>query len=203
MICAVSDGRCRDVRQLVADATAAGVDLVQVRERTLEDAALAALVRDAVAIARGSRTRIVVNDRLDVAIACGADGVHLRADSIAPDDARRIAPRPFLVGRSVHSARDAADAGGQVDYLIAGTVFPTSSKPPNMPLLGVDGLRAIVVAARAPVLAIGGVTLDRLDAIAATGAAGVAAITLFAGCPPVREIARAIRERFDRVKTPS
>jgi thiamine-phosphate pyrophosphorylase len=203
MICAVSDARRRGVAALVADAVAARLDLVQLRERDLEAAALAAVVREALGIARGSRTRIVVNDRLDVALACGADGVHLRADSIAPAAARQIAPRPFVLGRSVHTPREAADAGDVVDYLVAGTVFPTASKAPDAPLLGVEGLRAIVAAARVPVLAIGGITLDRLDAIAGAGAAGVAGISLFDGCAPVREIARAIRARFDSANTAS
>jgi thiamine-phosphate pyrophosphorylase len=103
----------------------------------------------------------------------------------------------------VHTPREAADAGDVVDYLVAGTVFPTASKAPDAPLLGVEGLRAIVAAARVPVLAIGGITLDRLDAIAGAGAAGVAGISLFDGCAPVREIARAIRARFDSANTAS
>ena len=91
---------------------------------------------------------------------------------------RRITPPSFLVGRSIHSVAEATDAG-PVDYLIAGTVFPTSSKPGGHPLIGMDGLRAIVAAASAPVLAIGGVTADRLDELVAAGAAGAAGIGLF------------------------
>ena len=82
-------------RSLLAQARRAvdaGVDLIQVRERDLEAASLAALVADIVAIARGTPTRVVVNDRLDVALACGADGVHLRGDSIPVEAARRLAP---------------------------------------------------------------------------------------------------------------
>ena len=159
-------------------AVEAGIDLIQVRERDLEAAALAALVRDVVSLARGTRTRVVVNDRLDVAIACGAGGVHLRGDSIPASDARRIAPAGFLIGRSVHAVDEVPAAEG-CDYLIAGTVFPSRSKDHGARLLGVDGLRAIVRAARVPVLAIGGVTPDRFDEIAAAGAAGVAGIGLF------------------------
>src|SRR5207248_78303 len=85
-----------------------GVDLVQLRERDLEAALLYDLVAQAVDDARGSGTRILVNDRLDVAIAAGADGVHLRADSIPAAAARSIAPDGFLVGRSIHAAAGAA-----------------------------------------------------------------------------------------------
>jgi thiamine-phosphate pyrophosphorylase len=189
-------------RCLVAQArlaVAAGVDLIQVRERDLEAAALAGGVSDLLTVTRGTATRIVVNDRLDVALACGADGVHLRADSMTIAAARRLAPLGFLVGRSVHAASEAAEAS-DADYLIAGTVFPSPSKDLGHRLLGVDGLRAVVLASAAPVLAIGGVSLDHLDAVAATGAAGIAAIGLFMQ-PDLRGVVGGIRARFDRVNS--
>jgi thiamine-phosphate pyrophosphorylase len=169
--------RRRLLAQLV-EAVESGVDLIQVRERDLDAADLAALVRDVVSLVRGTRSRVVVNDRLDVALACGAGGVHLRGDSIPASDARRIVPPGFLIGRSMHAVDEIPAAEG-CDYLIAGTVFPSRSKDRGAPLLGIDGLRAIVRAARVPVLAIGGVTADRFDEIIAAGAAGVAGIDLF------------------------
>jgi thiamine-phosphate diphosphorylase len=159
-------------------AVAAGVDIIQVRERDLEARPLADLVSAILEVTRGSATRVVVNDRVDVALATGAAGVHLRADSFDARDVRSLAPRPFLVGRSVHTVAD-AEGAGPVDYLIAGTVWPTVSKAADCPLLGRDGLAAIARAAAVPVLAIGGITPDRLSDVAAAGAAGVAAIGLF------------------------
>ena len=159
-------------------ATKSNVDLIQVRERDLETADLAALVSDLVRVTRGSGTRIVVNDRVDVALATGADGVHLRHDSVSAETLRKIAPAGFLVGRSVHGVREAT-AAGPVDYLIVGTVFPTLSKRPAAPLLGLDGLAEVVQAVAVPVLAIGGIGRERIDEVAATGAAGVAGISLF------------------------
>src|SRR5262249_25009457 len=141
-----------------------GVDLIQVRERDLEAAALAALVSDLLAITRGTPTRIIVNDRLDVALAAGADGVHLRADSIAIAAARRLAPAGFLIGRSVHSVEEAAQSG-DADYVVDGTVFPTPSKDASHRLLGIDGLRRLVASTPVPVLAIGGVTAERCDVV--------------------------------------
>jgi thiamine-phosphate pyrophosphorylase len=207
-ICLVTDRRRADPLAQARAAAASGVDLIQVRERDLDASALAMLVRALVGAVRGVRTerrpdtptRVVVNDRLDVALACGADGVHLRADSMPAAAARRIAPPGFLVGRSVHSAREAATAG-DVDYLVAGTVFSTSSKPDCTAPLGEDGLRRIVAAARAPVLAIGGVTVDACEAIARAGAAGIAAIGLFGVPEALDALVRTLRSRFDSAKT--
>ena len=170
-------------------AVKSGVDYIQVRERDLEAEQLAAVVSDCVRVTRGSGTRVVVNDRLDVALACGAHGVHLRHDSIPAKALRTMAPPDFLVGRSVHDVAEAI-AAGPVDYLIAGTVFPTPSKPAAASVIGLDGLAEIVEAVAVPVLAIGGMTPERIDEVAATGAAGVAGIGLFI-------------DWFDRLETPS
>lgn len=176
----------------VEGAVAAGVPLVQIRERDLDARALLALTREAVRLTRGSTTRILVNDRVDVALAAGADGVHLRETSVAAGAVRQLAPH-FFVGRSVHSA-DSAAAAGPVDYLIAGTVFGTASKP-QAPTLGLAGLADIVRAAGdIPVLAIGGVDAGNVAAIAETGAAGVAAIGAFLPASPGDDIARATQE---------
>jgi thiamine-phosphate pyrophosphorylase len=198
-------------------AVAAGIDLLQIRERDLDGGELAALVSAVLAATRGTRTRVVVNDRLDVALACGADGVHLRADSIAIAEARRIAPEGFLVGRSLHEPADVS-ANADADYLVAGTVFRSASKSADRLLLGAAGLRAVVAAAPAvpqrrqtagfapgplPVLAIGGVDDDRVEEIAATGAAGIAAIGLFAttDSAALKHLVARVRLRFDSVRS--
>jgi thiamine-phosphate pyrophosphorylase len=164
---------------------------------------LARLVSDVVALARGTATRVIVNDRLDVALAAGAAGVHLRSDSIGTRDARAIVPSGFLVGRSVHDVKD-LDAADGADYVIAGTVWPSLSKASTDPRLGVDGLSAIVRAAAVPVIAIGGMQLDNLAAVRTAGAAGIAAIGLFLSeeTGPCRAISlanivTAVRARFD------
>jgi thiamine-phosphate pyrophosphorylase len=189
IVCLVTDRRrlpgaagSDTIEPLVNQARAAvraGVDLIQVRESGLEAAELAGLVRAIAAIAREGSTRVVVNDRVDVALAAGADGVHLRADSMAPRAVRGMVPSRFLIGRSVHGVDEAREHAGAVDYLIAGTVFPTPSKPAAQTTLGPNGLRAIVSAVRVPVLAIGGITPERAAMVAAAGAAGIAAIGLF------------------------
>jgi thiamine-phosphate diphosphorylase len=189
VICLVTDrqrtGGPDGVVEQVAWAARAGVHLVQVRERDLEGRALTTLVQRCVEAARGSRTRVVVNDRLDVALAAGADGVHLRGDSMPASRVRAITPPGFLVGRSVHACDEAVsvEAAGGLDYLLFGTVFRTASKPDRV-AAGTDVLATVASAARVPVLAIGGVTPDNLHEVAAAGAAGFAAIGLFAAVSP-------------------
>jgi thiamine-phosphate pyrophosphorylase len=226
MICLVSDRRrlagavasFDDARRCLAGqarfAAEAGVDLLQVRERDLGAAQLALLVADLLEATRGAATRIIVNDRLDVALACGAAGVHLRGDSLPVADARRLAPRGFLIGRSVRAV-DEAVRSADADYLVAGTVFPTDSKPGSAAWLGADGLRAIVRAVRTPVLAIGGVSERTVGDVAAAGAAGFAAIGLFLGpdadapdrlrvpcrAIPLQAIVERVRSSFDSVQT--
>jgi thiamine-phosphate diphosphorylase len=190
--------------RIAREASAAGVDLIQVREPGLETAQLADLVAAIVDVTRGSPTRVVVNDRLDVALTSGAHGVHLRADSIPPRLARAIAPPGFVIGRSIHQLEEAREHASAVDYLIAGTVFPTSSKPSAGPLLGQCGLREIATAVDVPVLAIGGITIDRMREVAAAGAAGIAGIGLFLpGDIPLARVVDAARATFDSVKAAS
>lgn len=202
-ICLVTDRARQDPVAQARRAVEAAIDLIQIRERDLDGRQLAAMVRAIVAIAGAStprRTRVVVNDRLDVAIACGADGVHLRGDSMPAAAVRPMVPPGFLIGRSVHTVEEARHAG-PVDYVIAGTVFRTASKGADAPLLGVDGLAAIVRASAAPVLAIGGVRPETIAALAATGAAGVAAIGLFASPGSLASVAGLLRKPFDTAKT--
>jgi thiamine-phosphate diphosphorylase len=116
-----------------------------------------------------------------VALAAGAHGVHLRAASMPASRVRRISPPGFLIGRSVHSRDEAATVceGGGLDYLLFGTVFATPSKPGRTPA-GPKALAEVVATAAVPVLAVGGVSPDNLGKVAAAGAAGFAAIGLFA-----------------------
>ena len=185
IICLVTDrhrlpGASEDALvELVADAAAAGITMVQIRERDLDDRRLLALTRRVIAAA-APHALVVVNDRADVALAAGAGGVHLRGDSPPADRLWAVLPKGFVVGRSVHGvdeARGAAASG--VHYLVMGTVFPSASKEPGAPLAGIDGLAAVARAVQIPVVAIGGITLDNVQAVADAGAAGAAAIGAF------------------------
>jgi thiamine-phosphate pyrophosphorylase len=183
----------------IAAAAAAGIDLVQVREPGLPDRDLLALVQAAVTATAGTRARVVVNDRLDVALAAGAAGVHLRADSVPSGEVRRLAPQRFLIGRSVHT-RDEAEAEadrGASDYLVFGTILPSGSKPPGHPPVGFEVLVDVCRAVRLPVLAIGGLSEADAGAVARAGAGGLAAIGLFAASADVAASVAALRGGFD------
>ena len=187
VICLVTDGRRSnaagdgDLLRLIRFAAAAGVTLIQIRERRLNDRRLLSLTRAAVRAVAGTPARVVVNDRVDVALAANAAGVHLRADSPSAARVRSIVPAGFLIGRSVHGEAEAVEAAGTgVDYLILGTVYPSASKEEGSLWLGEDGLARGAAAVSVPLLAIGGVTADNVGNIAAAGAAGFAAIGLFA-----------------------
>lgn len=168
------------------DAVPAGIDLIQLRERDLPARLLADVARAVSRLAAGSATRVVVNDRADVAVAARCDGVHLRGDGPDVARVRAMAPegrgsRPWMVGRSVHS-RAEAQAHSEAHYLVFGAVFPSGPKSGR----GLESLRAVVASTTAPVLAIGGLTAARAAACVAAGAAGVAAIGLF--LPPGRAV---------------
>ena len=192
--------------RLAGGAAAAGVDIIQVREASLDDRRLSDLVTAIVEAVSGTPARVVVNERTDIALATRAHGVHLRADSISAVQVKDLVPEGFLIGRSVHSRSEAvAAARSGVHYLVAGTVYPTASKPEGSPLLGLEGLRELVRAVDVPVLAIGGVVADKVWDLAATGAAGMAAIGLFADVPTDANdahIDQALRELVAKLRAP-
>jgi thiamine-phosphate pyrophosphorylase len=168
---------------------------VQLREKDLDDRALYALARRARSLLPPP-IPLLVNGRLDIALAAGADGVHLPADGV-PAAALRARFRTALIGRSTHSVEEverARDDGA--DYATFGPVYATPGKGEPV------GLAALARAATTglPVYALGGVTLDRFAELAAAGAAGVAAIRLFhvTSATDLVEVARAARERFGR-----
>lgn len=197
VVCLITDrarvGGADGTVERVRWAARAGVHLVQVRERDLDGGPLTALVRRCVDAVRGSGARVLVNDRLDVALAAGAHGVHLRADSMPARTVRTLCPPGFLIGRSVHARDEAIDvaAAGGLDYLLFGTVFPTASKP-GREATGAPALAEVVAAASIPVLAVGGVSTDNVGDVAAAGAAGFAAIGMFAAGSEA-EVWRAVR----------
>ena len=162
----------------VGAAARAGVDYIQVREPDLEAREYIALVRQLRLATGGTDAKLLVNDRLDVALAAGADGVHLKEQGFLPQFVRDMAPTGFMIGCSVHTTAAVA-ARKAADFLIAGTVLSTASKrAPDY--LGEEGLRRIVRAAEGrPVLGIGGLDVASVPMLRSSGAAGLAAIGAF------------------------
>jgi|DewCreStandDraft_5_1066085.scaffolds.fasta_scaffold00190_56 thiamine-phosphate pyrophosphorylase len=173
--------RSRSVLDLIAEAARAGVDLIQIREKDLPTRELCALVEEAAARIAGTPARLLVNDRADVAMTCGAHGVHVTTRSLPVAVVRAIVGPDFLIGASAHSLEEAreAEAGG-ADFLVLGPVFETPSKAPYGPPLGLEAFARIARTIRLPVLAIGGITPENASRVLAHHAAGVAAIRMFA-----------------------
>lgn len=184
--------------QVIA-AARGGVDFVQVREPDLEAGALVQLVRTLVHACREYPVRILVNDRLDVAIAAGAAGVHLKERSFASEAVRRVAPRWLLVSAAVHTPFTAA-ARRVADLFVAGTVLPTASKP-AADYLGLSGLQAIVAAASGtPVIGIGGLGPASMRDVAGTGAAGAAAVGAFIPAAAEQDLAAFVEQQVEAMR---
>jgi len=183
----------------IEEVIAAEVDWVQIREKDLPAAELASLARQSLRVAAdlspksSSPTRILVNDRLDVAIAERAGGVHLGEKGLPVTEAKRLVnsaqrrqalDESFVIGVSCHSleAAQAAQRDG-ADYLFFGPIFATPSKKPFGAPQGVERLEQVCRAVSIPVLAIGGISLDNVEACMSAGAAGIAAIRLFQDAP--------------------
>jgi thiamine-phosphate pyrophosphorylase len=155
----------------------ADVDFIQVREPGLKPRELADAVR---VLVRTGGPRILVNDRIDIAIACGAAGVHLRDGSVSATNIRGIMPTGFIVMASCHSANAVRSAeASNVDFAVLAPIFPPLSKPSDRPPLGLDQLRSITEQSKIPVIALGGITGENAPLCIQAGATGVAGITLF------------------------
>ena len=188
----------RSLQDSIRGAAAAGIDWIQIREKDLVGRPLLEIARFAVAETQANVTRVLVNDRLDIAMAAGAAGIHLGEESLpleAIAEWRRSTGRhDFLIGVSCHSLESAraAERGG-ADYVFFGPVFATPSKAAFGAPQGIDRLRGVCASVDIPVLAIGGVNLENARACLAAGAAGVAAIRLFQDAEDVAQLIGQLR----------
>jgi len=170
--------RGRELVTVVGDCLGAGLRAVQVREKDLGAADLAFLCRRIRVLTLDAQALLIVNDRLDVALAVGADGVQRTSTSLDVEDIRRVAGPALRVGASVHSLPEALDAEAKgADFLVFGPIYETPSKRPYGPPQGLDRLAKLAAGVRRPVVAIGGITPARVRDVRLAGAFGVAAIS--------------------------
>lgn len=216
ILCYVTDRRSLSLTRASANVSAlaekiatlagSGVDWVQIREKDLSARQLTGLARAALRCGPvqsdkdHGRPRILVNDRVDVALTAGAGGVHLGESSLPVGDVKvfvrsRVSAKDFLLGVSCHSLESVKSAGtGGADYVFFGPVFATPSKAAFGEPHGVERLADICRSVPIPVLAIGGITLENACECFAAGAAGVAAIRLFQGAPEPAAVVEALRQ---------
>ncbi|HWR53594.1 MAG TPA: thiamine phosphate synthase [Bryobacteraceae bacterium] len=171
-------GGIPELLEAIACNLARGVDYIQIREKDLAVAELLALTRAALALPNPQGTRILVNHRTDLALACGAHGVHLTSDDVPPCRVRAITPPEFIIGVSCHSVEEVRTAAG-ADFAVFGPVFYTPSKASYGDPAGLDKLAEACRATTIPVLALGGIDERTAERCVEAGAAGVAAIRMF------------------------
>lgn len=182
--------------KLVEEAVTAEIDLIQLREKNLSTKVLFDLATRAAAITRGSQSRLLVNDRADVAAAAKAAGVHLTSRSMQASVIRKIFGPEFLIGVSTHRVEEVESArNGGADFVVFGPVFETASKVEYGPPVGLERLRELTVRMGSfPVLALGGVALDNVADCFRAGASGVAGIRLFEKPVGLVSLVQRIRE---------
>lgn len=195
-----ADRQCDTLLGKMEMAARAGVDWIQVREKDLSGRALSELLREALRRVPAG-CRILVNDRLDVAYALSAAGVHLGEQSLPVRDAKRLLRErkhagQFMVGASTHSLEAAfASEKAGADYVIFGPVYATPSKAGFGPPQGIERLSEVCRTVSLPVLAIGGITIQNVQVCLEAGAAGIAAIRLFQDADDVAGVVKALRGR--------
>jgi thiamine-phosphate pyrophosphorylase len=178
-----------------------GARLVQLREKHLPAREFYAEASEALRVARSFGARLIINDRADVALAVGADGVHLGQDDMPPEAARALSCEGKVLGFSTHSVAQASEAARlPVDYLAIGPVFATSSKESPDPVVGLEGVRRVRASVgRLPLVAIGGISLETASAVLAAGADSVAVIGALVATHDPAEITRRTRDFLSRL----
>jgi thiamine-phosphate pyrophosphorylase len=185
----------RSPAEIARQAVLGGADIIQLRDKCRSCAELIPVGREITAVTRKAGAVFIVNDRLDVAVACGADGVHLGQDDLRVDTARQLAPPGFIIGVSVGTVEEAREAEREgADYLALSPTFSTASKYNAGPGHGLDRLREIRRAVSLPLVAIGGINRQNAGDVIAAGADGIAVISAVVGSPDITAAARELKD---------
>ena len=184
----------KDILEIVSAAAESGIGLIQIREKNLPAKLLFELASESVRITSNSNTRILINDRADIAAACGARGVHLRSDSISAKVVRGAFP-DLLIGVSVHSYEKAAEArAAGADFVTLAPVFPTPGK--GKPLGWEEFVRIGGELKPFPVVALGGIDATNYEKVLASGGGGFAAIRFLNDAENLRKVLRAVKTKI-------
>ena len=196
---AVPGASGRDLLGIVDAAVQGGVTVVQLRAKALPFREFLDLGLRAADRLAGTGVPLIINDRIDIALACGADGVHLGQEDMPLATARKILGGARIIGISVNTVEEAraAEAGG-ADYVGAGPAFATATKETVLPVLGPEGIRSIKRTVRIPVVAIGGINAGNAAALADSGADGIAVVSAILGAPDARRAAEDLRKAYKR-----
>ena len=187
------------LKQQVEAALRGGVTCVQLREKELQETAFLREAREICGLCRRYGVPFIVNDSVDIALACGADGVHVGQEDMAAGDVRRRVGSDMILGVSVHTVEEARRAVRDgADYLGCGSVFPTSTKT-DADRMSVETLRAICSAVPVPVVAIGGIKEDNLSALCGSGVDGAAFVSGIFSAENIEESCRRLRARSERM----
>ena len=175
-----------------------GARVLQLRLKTAEPRQALATIRAVLELTRPMGAVCLVNDRVDYALATGADGVHVGDDDLPVEQARRLLGPSRVVGRTARSLVDILEARqAGADYVGLGPIFPTTTKRVNHPPLGIDGLRAIAAASPLPIVAISGISIDNIAEVAAAGAHGAAVASDLLNAVDITEQARRLVRAFE------
>jgi len=193
----------RSLEEVIAGALAGGARAFQLREKDLPAQELCRLAERLLAQTRPAGVLLLINDRLDVALGVGADGVHLTRRSLPPSAVRPLLRPGMCLGVSCHSLEDAREAAsGGADFILLGPIFATPSKAPYSPPAGPALIRRIRPAVACPVLGIGGITAANAGEVLAAGADGVAVISAVMGAPDVAGATAALLAAVRRAARP-
>lgn len=196
--------RGRSHVEIARAALEGGADAVQLRDKSSSALNLSRWAAEIQQIARKFGATFLVNDRVDVAMVSGADGAHVGQDDLPAREARRLLPRPQVLGVSVGSLKEARRAAREgADYVGIGPIFATGTKPDAGEPLGVKPLAAIARAVDIPVVAIGGITLENVPLVIEAGAAGAAVVSAVVSAEDVAAAARAFKRRIVETRSGS
>ncbi len=193
--------RGRSHLEIARAALEGGADAIQIRDKSSPAYNLCRLSAEIQPLARKYGALFVVNDRVDVAMVTGADGAHVGRDDLPAREARRLLPRPTVLGVSANTREAARKAEREgADYLGVGPVFPTATKPDAGEAIGLETLAAIARAVSIPVVAIGGITLENVSEVIAAGAAGAAVVSAVASADDLTAATRALKRRISEAR---